>query len=182
MKHIRIFESFNDEFQLDEEFGFDDINEGYDIKDVLGSVILGPLYDMKKMHDVSKDLWNTNPVLSKIKDTLVKKGAVSVSSAAPKIASGVAGGSKAAATKLTKKATGKGLDTKIIESILENVKDRNEALMTIRNYVSAQLKLSMINKKTKKEVSYNQWEKEMMDLKKEREAQAKKEASHKGKY
>jgi len=199
MKHIKIFENFEEGDNYFEEahevfefdsFEFDsDINENL-LKDVLGTVLIGPLYWSKEIYQKSKDLWNTDPILSKIKDTLVKKGAVtlgkkSVGSGIAKAAgSGIAKAAAGAKAAITKKAalSPKEFDNKVIESILDSVKDRGEALMAIRNYTSVQLKLSMVNKKTKKEVSYDQWKKEMAAWKKEREDNAKKEANRKGQY
>lgn len=186
MKHIKIFENFEEGYEGTHEgfefdsFEFDDdyVNESITFKDMLGAALVGPLYWTKEIHQRSKDLWNDNPTLSKVKDSLLKKGAVTMGA---KAAPGAKEGPK---TTMAKKGTlsPKEFDTKVIESILDGVKDRGEALMTIRNYVSGVLKLSMVNKKTKKEVSYDQWKKEMLDWKKEREAHAKKEASNKGKY
>ena len=199
MKHIKIFENFEEEYNYEgthegfefDSFEFEDdyVNESIPFKDMLGAALVGPLYWTKEIHQKSKDLWNDNPTLSKVKDSLLKKGAVTMGAkaAAGAKAGAAAAGAKAGAgakTTMAKKGTlsPKEFDTKVIESILDGVKDRGEALMTIRNYVSGPLKLSMVNKKTKKEVSYEQWKKEMIAWKKEREAHAKKEASHKGQY
>lgn len=193
MKHIKIFENFEEGYNYEgthegfefDSFEFEDdyVNEAITFKDMLGAALVGPLYWTKEIHQKSKDLWNDIPVLSKVKDSLLKKGAVTMGAkaAGAKAGSGAKPGPR---TTMAKKGTlsPKEFDTKVIESILDGVKDRGEALMTIRNYVSGVLKLSMVNKKTKKEVSYDQWKKEMLDWKKEREAHAKKEASHKGTY
>jgi len=191
MKHIKIFENFeegdnyleeaHEVFEFD-SFEFDsDINESL-FKDLLGAAMVGPLYFSKDIHKASKDLWNTDPILSKIKDTLVKKGAVTLGKKSD--GSGIAKSAAGAKAAITKKGSlsPKEFDNKVIDSILDTVKDRSEALMAIRNYTSVQLKLSMVNKKTKKEVSYDQWKKEMAAWKKEREDNAKKEADRKGKY